>query len=150
MKWSLKKFFELTNEEVYKILKLRNEIFIVEQSCPYMDCDGKDEESYHLFAEDGKDIIAYLRMVKKGIIYDDTAIGRVCVNKKYRKNNLGREMLLRAISFIDNELNEKKIKIQAQSYLRDFYKSLGFKEISDNYLEDGILHIDMIRHNKVI
>lgn len=65
MKWSLKKFFELTNEEVYKILKLRNEIFIVEQSCPYMDCDGKDEESYHLFAEDGKDIIAYLRMVKK-------------------------------------------------------------------------------------
>lgn len=137
MKWSLKKFFELTNEEVYKILKLRNEIFIVEQS-------------YHLFAEDGKDIIAYLRIVKKGIIYDDTAIGRVCVNKKYRKNNLGREMLLRAISFIDNELNEKKIKIQAQSYLRDFYKSLGFKEISDNYLEDGILHIDMIYNKKVI
>ena len=149
MKWSLKKFFELTNEEVYKILKLRNEIFIVEQSCPYMDCDGKDEESYHLFAEDGKDIIAYLRIVKKGIIYDDVAIGRVCVNKKYRKNNLGREMILRAISFIENELKEKKIKIQAQSYLYDFYKSLGFNEISDTYLEDGISHIDMIYNKKV-
>ena len=149
MKWSLKKFSELTNHEIYKILKLRNEIFIVEQSCPYMDCDGKDEESYHLFAEDGEDIIAYLRIIKKGIIYDDVAIGRVCVNKKYRKNNLGREMLLRAISFIENELKEKKIKIQAQSYLYDFYKSLGFKEISDNYLEDGISHIDMIYNKKV-
>lgn len=149
MKWSLKKFSELTNHEIYKILKLRNEIFIVEQSCPYMDCDGKDEESYHLFAEDGEDIIAYLRIIKKGIIYDDVAIGRVCVNKKYRKNNLGREMLLRAISFIENELKEKKIKIQAQSYLYDFYKSLGFNEISDTYLEDGISHIDMIYNKKV-
>lgn len=149
MKWSLKKFSELTNHEIYKILKLRNEIFIVEQSCPYMDCDGKDEESYHLFAEDGEDIIAYLRIIKKGIIYDDVAIGRVCVNKKYRKNNLGREMILRAISFIENELKEKKIKIQAQSYLYDFYKSLGFNEISDTYLEDGISHIDMIYNKKV-
>ncbi len=149
MKWSLKKFSELTNHEIYKILKLRNEIFIVEQSCPYMDCDGKDEESYHLFAEDGEDIIAYLRIIKKGIIYDDVAIGRVCVNKKYRKNNLGREMLLRAISFIESELKEKKIKIQAQSYLYDFYKSLGFNEISDTYLEDGISHIDMIYNKKV-
>lgn len=149
MKWSLKKFSELTSHEIYKILKLRNEIFIVEQSCPYMDCDGKDEESYHLFAEDGEDIIAYLRIIKKGIIYDDVAIGRVCVNKKYRKNNLGREMLLRAISFIENELKEKKIKIQAQSYLYDFYKSLGFNEISDTYLEDGISHIDMISYKYI-
>ena len=149
MKWRLKKFSELTNEEVYKILQLRNEIFILEQSCPYLDCDGKDEESYHLFASDNENIIAYLRIIKKGIICDDTAIGRVCVDKKYRKNNLGREMLLRAISFIENELKEKKIKIQAQSYLYDFYKSLGFNEISDTYLEDGISHIDMIYNKKV-
>lgn len=144
MKWQIKQFNELTGEEIYKILQLRNEIFIVEQKCPYNDCDGKDKDSYHLFLEDNDRIVAYLRIIEKRNLNDMVAIGRVVVNKNYRKRNLGREMLLKAILFIEEELCERQIRIQAQSYLYKFYKSLGFKTISKEYLEDGIPHIDMI------
>lgn len=144
MNWELKKFKELKVEEIYKILELRNEVFIVEQKCAYQDCDGKDENAYHLYLQDNGKIIAYLRILKKGVSFDEISIGRVLVNKNYRGKGISREMMLKAISFIELNLNEKEIKIQAQSYLVNFYKSLGFKETSNEYLEDNIPHIDML------
>ena len=144
MNWELKKFEELNAEEIYEILKIRNEVFIVEQKCPYQDCDGKDKKSYNLYFQDGGKIIAYLRILKKGVSYDEISIGRVLVLKNYRGKGIAREMLLKAINFVELNLNEKEIKIQAQTYLVNFYRSLGFKEISKEYLEDNIPHIDML------
>ncbi|MCB2362080.1 GNAT family N-acetyltransferase [Clostridium estertheticum] len=143
MNWELKKFEELKVEEIYKILEIRNQVFIVEQQCAYQDCDGKDENAYHLYLQDNGKIIAYLRILKKGISFDEISIGRVLVHENYRGKGISREMMLKAINFIELNLNEEEIKIQAQSYLVNFYGSLGFKETSNEYLEDNIPHIDM-------
>lgn len=144
MNWKIKKFNELNIEEIYKILALRNEIFIVEQECPYLDCDDKDLNSYHLFLRENGEIVSYLRILEKGVSYDEISIGRVAVKKSYRGKGISRKMMLKAIEFIENNLSENTIKIQAQAYLLDFYRSLGFNAVSDEYLEDNIPHIDMI------
>ncbi|MBX4271515.1 GNAT family N-acetyltransferase [Clostridium estertheticum] len=143
MNWELKKFEELKVEEIYKILEIRNQVFIVEQQCAYQDCDGKDENAYHLYLQDNGKIIAYLRILKKGVSFDEISIGRVLVHENYRGKGISREMMLKAINFIELNLNEEEIKIQAQSYLVNFYRSLGFKETSNEYLEDNIPHINM-------
>lgn len=144
MNWKIKKFNELNAEEIYKILALRNEIFIVEQECPYLDCDGKDFNAYHLFLEENGEIISYLRILEKGVSYDEIAIGRVIVKKSHRKKGISRKMMLKAIEFIEKELSSTTIKLQAQAYLIDFYSSFGFKAISEEYLEDNIPHRDML------
>lgn len=143
MNWELKKFEELKVEDIYKILKIRNEVFIVEQQCAYQDCDGKDEKSYHLYLKDQDEIAGYLRIIPKGISFNEISIGRVLVNKRYRGKGIAREMMLKALDFIERELKEAEVKISAQVYLINFYRSLGFKETSKEYLEDNILHIDM-------
>ena len=144
MNWKIKKFKELNVEEVYKILALRNEVFIVEHGCAYLDRDYKDLNSYHLFAEENGEIIAYLRILEKGVSYDEISIGRVAVKKTYRGKGISREMMLKAIEFVENNLNESTIKIQAQAYLLNFYSSLGFKAVSEEYLEDNIPHICLL------
>lgn len=144
MKWEIKKFKELESEEIYEILKIRNEVFIVEQRCAYLDCDGKDKESYHLFLEDNKKIVAYLRILQKGISYDEISIGRVLVHKNHRRKGIAQEMMIKAISFIEGNLNEREIRIEAQEYLVDFYRGFGFEKVSDMYLEDDIPHIEML------
>lgn len=144
MNWKLKKFEELKIGELYEILKIRNEVFIVEQNCIYQDCDCKDEKSYHLYLEDNGKIIAYLRIIEKGLSFDEMSIGRVLVHRNYRGKGIARELMLKAINFVETSLNEKEIKIQAQSYLIDFYTSIGFKQTSNEYLEDGIPHVDML------
>ncbi|EJO5347794.1 GNAT family N-acetyltransferase [Clostridium botulinum] len=147
MEWKMRKFNELSTEEIYEILRIRNQIFIVEQKCPYEDCDGKDKNAYHLFCMDKGKIISYLRILEKGVSYDEISIGRVLVNENYRGTGLAKKSISKAIDFIENNLNEKSIKIQAQHYLLDFYKSFGFKPISEVYLEDNIPHIDMLYKN---
>jgi ElaA protein len=147
MNWKLKKFNELTCEEVYIILQLRTEVFVVEQECAYQDLDGKDKNSYHLYLEDNEEIIAYLRILEKGISFDEISIGRVLVKKDYRGKGISRDMMLKAINFIKEDLKETEIKISAQVYLVNFYGSLGFKETSKIYLEDNIPHIDMLYKN---
>ena len=144
MDWIIKKFDELKAKDIYDILALRNEVFIVEQECAYLDCDYKDFSAYHLFLEQNSEIVAYLRVLEKGISYDEISIGRVAIKKDFRGKGLSREMMIKAIKFIENDLKETNIKIQAQSYLIKFYTSLGFKPISDEYLEDNIPHIDMM------
>ncbi|OCA86197.1 GNAT family N-acetyltransferase [Pradoshia sp. D12] len=144
MSWKLKKFDELTNIELYNILKERTLVFVVEQNCPYPEVDGKDPFSYHLFKEDNGEIVAYLRIVPAGIAYQETSIGRVIVKKEYRGEGIAGELLKKGLDFIQNELKETKVKIQAQDYLRKFYTSFGFQPISETYLEDNIPHVDMI------
>lgn len=144
MNWKIKKFNELTINELYEILKIRSEVFVVEQNCVYQDIDSKDKSSYHLFLEDDEEIIAYLRILPKGISYQETSIGRVLTKLAYRKKGLSKEMLKRAIDFITDALEENMIRISAQAHLFELYNSFGFKQTSDIYLEDGIEHIEML------
>ena len=144
MKIVVKRFSDLTNIELYEILKLRNEVFIVEQNCAYQDCDNKDFKSYHILSYDNENMVAYLRILEKGVSYDEVSIGRVLVRKNYRGEGIARRNMLYAMSFIEDNLKEGRIRISAQQYLLEFYKSLGFKVVSDSYLEDNIPHVEML------
>jgi ElaA protein len=144
MKWEIKKFNELTGQEVYEILKIRSEVFVIEQTCIYEDCDDKDQKSYHLFGEENGVIVAYLRILEKGISYNEISIGRVLTGKMHRGRGLGKQMILNAIDFIEKHLGEKIIRISAQQYLLKFYSDLGFIKVSEVYLEDDIPHIEML------
>ena len=145
MEWNLKQFDQLSSLEVYEILRFRNEVFIVEQKCPYQDIDDKDKYSYHLFSKDeqGK-ICAYLRILDKGQTFDEISIGRVIIRKDKRGAGLAKQMMLKAIEFIESVLGEHKIRIGAQAHLRDFYRGVGFIPCSAVYLEDNIPHIEMV------
>lgn len=144
MKWQLKRFDELSIKDLYEVLKLRSQIFVVEQNCIYQDLDNKDKKSYHLFCKESDEVVASLRILDRGISYDEVSIGRVVVNKNYRGQGLARKAMLKAISFVEDELKEQQIRISGQRYLVEFYKSLGFKEVSEVYLEDGIEHVEML------
>ncbi|MFK4784892.1 GNAT family N-acetyltransferase [Fusobacterium sp. MFO224] len=143
MEIKIKKFTELTNIELYEILKARAEVFVVEQEILYNDMDYKDYKSYHLMAKENGKIIGYLRIIEAGISYDTISLGRVLVLKSERKRKIGRKMLEKAIDYVKNELKEKKITISAQFYLKEFYESLGFQAITNMYIEEGIEHIKM-------
>ena len=137
----IKNFSELSTEEIYKILKLRSEVFVVEQNCVYQDIDEKDQKATHLFIEKNNEIIAYTRIFKKGDYYEENpSIGRVVVSKKERGKNLGKEIMLNSIEFIKKELEGRKIELSAQKYLDKFYKDLDFYSEGEDYLEDGIPH----------
>lgn len=144
MNWKIKHFNELTLAELYKIVKQRINIFVVEQNCPYSDCDNKDLDSYHLYASEESQIIAYLRILLPGISYKEASIGRVLVVQKHRGKGLGTMLMKKGMNFIKKELNESIIRISAQEYVLNFYKDLGFKVVSDTYLEDGIKHKEML------
>ena len=126
-------------------MKLRVEVFVVEQNCPYPELDGLDEVSTHIvYEEDGK-VLAYARLVPAGKKYDAPSIGRVIVRKEARGRGLAKELLERSIRYIDEQWKEPEIQLQGQEYLKDFYGSFGFEAISEVYDEDGIPHIDMKR-----
>ena len=137
----IKKFSELSTEEIYNILKLRSEVFVVEQNCVYQDIDEKDKKATHLFIEKNNEIIAYTRIFKKGDYYEENpSIGRVVVSKKERGKKIGKEIMLNSIEFIKKELKGRKIELSAQKYLDKFYKDLDFYSEGEDYLEDGIPH----------
>ncbi|RKD34386.1 GNAT family N-acetyltransferase [Thermohalobacter berrensis] len=150
MEWKIKHFNELTTNGLYEIIKQRINVFVVEQKCPYFECDDKDLDSYHIYATDNNEIVAYARIIPPGVSYKEASIGRVLVKKDYRGNGLGRSLMERAIKYIIDELREDRIRISAQEYLLNFYKSLGFKAVSGTYLEDGIPHIEMLYEKKII
>lgn len=144
LEWIIKEFDQLSIDELYEILKSRYEVFTVGQKCLYQDCDDIDKNSYHLYLRENERVVAYLRIVKSGVCYSETSIGRVMILGSHRGKGIAREMMQFAINYIKNELKEEEIKISAQKYLVDFYKSLGFKQASDEYLEVEIPHIKMI------
>ena len=142
--WQCKSFSELTVEELYKILQLRSEVFVVEQQSAYQDCDGKDPLSFHLMGWDDSELIAYTRLIPKGISYPDAAsIGRVVIAPSFRRKNIGKQLIAKSLEEIKVLFGEVPLKISAQSYLIRFYKSFSFKPIGNIYLEDGIEHIAM-------
>ncbi|PLX34350.1 MAG: GNAT family N-acetyltransferase [Clostridiales bacterium] len=149
MEFIIKRFEEFSLRDFYEIIKIREEVFIVEQTCVYQECDGKDRKAFHLACMENGKVSAYLRILDKGVSYDEVSIGRVLVKKEYRGRGLGKKLLEKAIEFIENELNENEIRISAQEYLTDFYGSFGFETVSDMYLEDGIPHVEML-HTKNI
>jgi len=140
--WKVKKWEELKKEELYEILRLRAEIFIVEQECPYQDVDNKDIFSQHLFGKIKNEIVCYTRVF---LNEDPSIIGRLVVKKQFRNKGIGREIMRRSINIISKE---KVIFISAQSYLKEFYESLGFIKKGKEYLEDGIVHIPMYLNSR--
>lgn len=141
--WKLYGFEELTAAELYEMLKLRVDVFVVEQNCPYPELDNLDQQSVHLaYREDGK-ILAYARLVPGEIKYGVPSIGRVIVEPAARGRGLARELMNRSIDFIFTEWRPSEIRLQGQLYLKEFYQSFGFNPISDVYDEDGIPHLDM-------
>jgi len=145
IQWKIKAFEDLTTHQLYDILKLRSEIFVVEQNCVYLDIDGKDKLALHLFGEFEGKIVAYSRLFNTGISFDNASIGRVVVDANYRDRKWGHELMREAISGIKLHFGESKITIGAQLYLKKFYESHGFIQTSDMYLEDDIQHIEMKR-----
>jgi ElaA protein len=143
MEWVLKKFGELTLDELYSILELRSKVFIVEQNCIYNDPDGKDQVAWHLIGTEEDQLIAYSRILPPGIAYIDPAIGRVVTSPSKRKSGLGRELMNRSIKHCEDLFGKTSITLSAQAYLKKFYESLGFSAIGDEYLDDGIPHIKM-------
>jgi len=140
----IKTFDQLTNRELYEILSLRSEVFVVEQTSIYQDVDGKDYDSMHIFIKSDEKIIGYMRAIPKGISFDEASIGRVIMAKNHRKSGLGRQLMNETINYAFNEMNEPIIRIHGQCYLENFYSSLGFKRVSEDFLEDGILHCAML------
>ena len=149
MEWQLKKFKQLDVDELYELLKLRVDVFVVEQNCPYPETDEKDRhpDALHLSgrnSDNGK-CTAYLRILPPGVSFKEASVGRVVVAKENRKEGISSIMVKKAIKIIENTWPENNIKIGAQVYLKQFYESHGFKSASNEYLEDGIPHIDMLR-----
>lgn len=138
-----KKFNELTLEELYEILKLRSEVFVVEQNCIYNDIDGKDLTSSHIMIKENGKIKAYLRALQPGVSYEDASLGRVLVSPDARGKGYAKAIVTKGVEYILNNFNTTKITIGAQEYLKNFYSEIGFKPISEVYDEDGIPHLDM-------
>lgn len=147
MNWILKNFDSLTREELYELLLLRSEIFVVEQNCAFQDIDDKDFCALHLFLKDEKNkkIIAYARLFQPGDYFFHASIGRVAVKLEHRREGLGHILMKKAIEAIDKNFHTKPIKIGAQLYLKEFYETHDFKQIDEEYIEDGIPHIHMLR-----
>jgi ElaA protein len=145
IQWKIRPFETLSTNELYDILRLRSEIFVVEQNCVYLDLDGKDKLALHLFGEFEGKIVAYSRLFKPGITFDNASIGRVVVAANYRNRKWGHDLMREAIAGIQSHFGESKITIGAQLYLKKFYESHGFVQTSEMYLEDDIPHIEMKR-----
>ncbi|GAB5565143.1 MAG: GNAT family N-acetyltransferase [Winogradskyella sp.] len=140
----VKTFNELTLSELYEVLQLRSEVFVVEQDCVYQDIDGKDQKSLHVIGFKDEKIVAYTRIFKAGDYFKEASIGRVVVKKNERHYKYGNTIMKASIEAIKSHYNTSDIRISAQCYLKTFYNNLGFKEVGDEYLEDGIPHINML------
>jgi len=144
LKITVFKYQDLEPDRLYEILKLRSEVFVVEQKCAYQDLDNKDEKALHLVGEKNNKIIAYTRIFKKGAFFKNSSIGRVLVKKKYRNKDYGRKIMTSSIEKLKKDPKEEIIEISAQKYLLKFYSELGFEKVGEEYLEDNIPHVKMI------
>ena len=143
--WQLKKFNELSPKEVYEIIRLRSEVFVVEQTCVFLDMDNRDFDSHHLQGRVDGNLVAYVRILPPGLAYKEPSIGRVVSSPSYRKMGAGIELMQKAVKETLNLYGEVPIMIGAQLYLKKFYEKFGFRMCSDIYMEDEIEHIKMIR-----
>lgn len=143
--WTHNAFYKLGPGDIYDILKLRSEVFVVEQNCVYLDADDKDQQAFHLCGYSGAKLIAYARLLPPGVSYEGkSSIGRVVTSPSFRKSGAGKILMQKAIDITLSLFPKTPIKIGAQLYLLDFYSSFGFQSIGEPYLEDGIPHIEMV------
>lgn len=142
--WFSRDFASLSGDALYAILRLRQQVFVVEQNCVYQDLDDLDQQSHHLYCQRDEELLAYLRCLPPGLGYAESSMGRIVVGPQARGLKLGRELVQRGIAFNRSNWPHSAIKIGAQTYLQDFYNSLGFRAVSDVYDEDGIPHQKML------
>jgi len=146
IEWTLLPFDSLSPHQLYKLLQLRNEVFVVEQNCVFQDADDKDQESHHLMGMLNEQLVAYTRLLPPGVSYEEASIGRVVTAPVVRKSGAGKLLMDRSITELYRLFGEVPIRIGAQLYLERFYNGFGFEKCSDIYLEDGIEHILMIKN----
>lgn len=143
--WQCKAFDKLSLNELYSLLALRAEVFVVEQDCPYQDLDGKDPQCLHILGTDiNGDLLAYARIVPAGLAYEQVALGRIVTSPKVRRTGVGKQLMQYGMEQIEEKYGTMPIVMSAQCYLLDFYKSFGFVPQGDEYLEDGIPHMHML------
>ncbi len=145
--FSVKNFNNLTCDELYQILQLRSEIFVVEQDCVYQDIDGKDQQALHILGKINTEIVAYARCFPPKIYFEEAAIGRVLVRETHRKSGFAHQLIQASIAAVVEHYKTHSIKISAQEHLKKFYQSHGFRQIGTGYLEDGIPHIAMVKND---
>lgn len=147
--WEIKLFEELSTTELHDLLKLRVDVFVVEQACAYPEIDGKDPVCMHVLGKNKSgEVIATARIAPAGVIYPEVSIGRVAIREAFRSFGFGKVIMRHSIDYCNNELQATSIKIAGQLHLKKFYSDLGFVQISEVYLWDGIEHIDM-RYTRV-
>ncbi|MFA5620555.1 MAG: GNAT family N-acetyltransferase [Weeksellaceae bacterium] len=143
--WHFKNFNDLTSTELYEILHLRNEVFVVEQDCIYNECDGKDYHCFHLWCTLENKIVGYSRIVPPGISYEIPSFGRIVSHPDFRHLKLGHQLIRHNLQIIQNFYQTDNVRISAQVYLKKFYEQYGFQQTSEEYLEDSLPHIEMTR-----
>lgn len=149
--WKIRNFHQLNVFEVYGILRLRQEVFAVEQNCVYLDPDGRDQFSDHIFGlDDNGKVIAYCRILQPGVAYSEVSIGRVCTHPEHRHTGLGKLIMEKALQFIEDRYGKTSVRIEAQQYLEKFYAAFGFEKIGNPYILDGIEHVEMLRSKDLV
>lgn len=144
----IKTFEELTTIELYTLLQLRSEVFVVEQDCVYQDIDGKDSKALHVLGYVNNELVAYLRIFGPEIYFKNPSLGRVVVKNTHRKQAFGQQLVQKGLEKMDTLFCGKTIEISAQTYLKKFYEEFNFNQVGEGYLEDGIPHIKMLRFPK--
>lgn len=150
MEITVKTYKELVPQELYALLQLRSQVFVVEQDCVYQDLDGKDQRAMHVLGCDRDKLVAYTRVFAPGDYFEEASIGRVVVSPEYRKHGYGKEIMRASVAHLAAHYPKKDIRLSAQCYLTQFYGELGFFEEGESYLEDGIPHIAMVRPNDTV
>ncbi|WP_431157087.1 GNAT family N-acetyltransferase [Winogradskyella poriferorum] len=145
LKTEVLSFEELNTQQLYDLLQLRSEVFVVEQDCVYQDIDGKDQKALHVLGYSNHELVAYTRIFKPGDYFNEASIGRVVVKASYRQHKYGYDIMNASIEAVIKNYKTSEIRISAQTYLKSFYNNLGFVEVGEEYLEDGIPHINMLR-----
>ena len=144
MKWVWKEFKELTLQELYSIIQVRESVFIVEQKLSYVDCDNYDQKAWHLMGfQDGK-LVAYLRAFPPEVKFMEASFGRVLVTPEARRVGLGKELTSAGLNKMQETFGNQPVRISAQAYLEKFYQSFGFKTVSEEYLEENLPHLQML------
>ncbi len=142
MELRVKKYEELTLDELYAILRLRVSVFVVEQNCPYQELDSRDRQALHVYLEDEEGIAAYLRVLNRGAVFEEVSLGRVISVR--RRRGLGTRILTEGIRAAREHFQAEAIRIEAQVYAKGFYERQGFRQVSGEFLEDGIPHVQML------
>ena len=144
IQWKRYDFSDFSSQELYDLLQLRSEVFVVEQDCVYQDIDGKDHKALHVLGYKNDLLVAYARCFKPGDYFKEASLGRVIIKENQRKYGYGHHLIKESITAINNVFNETVIRISAQSHLKKFYTAHGFIQDGEGYLEDGIPHINMV------